>query len=427
MGDKLGSGAFAEVRACTKQSALKEQGQLAVKIITLASKSSPGTTSVAKCQQTATEIQLWKSSGQHNNIVRLDEVFFGREYCYVVMEKCDHTLFQYLDFLPDPTESCVGNLFAQALSAIAQVHAAKVVHRDIKPENLLVGGSDGTTVKLCDFGLSAMLPKQGKLTGVVGTAPYMCPEMLANRTYDEKADVWSLGVLSYSLLFGHFPYRPKHRKSEAMKKAIAKGIEPTFEAAVQADMEPIWDHDKMRSDDAVGFVRSLMQRAPDSRPSAKEALKMTYMAAVMNQSHAVGVDLPSLKPMLTSIQIEYFGHRCTPEGEETVVAEVAEATLDMMSFARQFPENQRLLARQRSAPINCSPLVPEKLTEAHEGKFKYGRAGSDVMEQFTSISTAAISDSNSQDTIGSVATSLSDSKQSTVMRSIKELPRKMTL
>merc|ERR1719353_856031 len=147
------------------------------------------------------------------------------------MEKCASGLLQALEKMPEINERGLGTVFAQMLLGISHCHGAKVVHRDVKPDNFLVGGEGGQTIKLGDFGLSAIMPKQGKLPGVFGTAPFMCPEMLVGRWYDEKADVWSFAVIVYVLLFGLFPYMPKQQSSKAMKQAIIEGgsTPPSFE------------------------------------------------------------------------------------------------------------------------------------------------------------------------------------------------------
>jgi serine/threonine protein kinase len=149
-------------------------------------------------------------------------------------------------------------------------------------------------VKLCDFGLSAALPSDGKtqgLKGVYGTAPFMCPEMIRGKYYDGRADVWSMGVLAYALLFGTFPYLPKVASSKEMKQAIVDGKSPSFEPVAPCTGQ-------MRSDSAVEFVKTLLERSPDQRPSATDALRMPYMRAVSENRHMNEAELPSLRRMI---------------------------------------------------------------------------------------------------------------------------------
>ncbi|WP_437994491.1 serine/threonine-protein kinase [Sorangium sp. So ce145] len=105
----------------------------------------------------------------------------------------------------------------QALEAVAEAHAAGVVHRDIKPSNLfLAEHADGTRhIKVLDFGISKGQgldsPAEPGLTStkqVMGSPGYMSPEqMMAPRTVDGRADVWSFGVLLYTLVTGEPPFQ----------------------------------------------------------------------------------------------------------------------------------------------------------------------------------------------------------------------------
>jgi len=84
-------------------------------------------------------------------------VVFGEDLCFMVMEKCSCGLYQALRNMPDVTERDLGNILAQMLQGISHCHSVNIIHRDVKPDNFLIGGKDCHTVKLTDFGLSAIV------------------------------------------------------------------------------------------------------------------------------------------------------------------------------------------------------------------------------------------------------------------------------
>jgi serine/threonine protein kinase len=212
----------------------------------------------------------------------------------MVMERCSFSLLHHLDHVAELTECTLGQVFAQLLRGLAHMHASHVVHRDLKPDNFLIG-DDGQTVKIADFGFSIRLQKGGKLRGMCGTAPFMSPEMLADGGYDSKVDLWSIGVSVYVLLFGVFPYMPKEPGCKLMKMAIAGGVRPNFKPVGNSTKET-----SFRTEPAVTFVKNLLCRRPEGRPSATEALNMEFMVASAAGRHADGIELPSLRTMLRS-------------------------------------------------------------------------------------------------------------------------------
>ena len=92
----------------------------------------------------------------------------------------------------------------QLFQALNHCHAQNIVHRDIKPDNIMITDSD--TVRLIDFGLSKASRNNKNLTTVAGTPYYMAPEVLEG-SYSQKADIWSLGVLLYTLVSGYLPFQ----------------------------------------------------------------------------------------------------------------------------------------------------------------------------------------------------------------------------
>jgi calcium-dependent protein kinase len=89
-------------------------------------------------------------------------------------------------------------------SAINYIHKKGFMHRDLKPENICL--DNNLEVKIIDFGTARKFTKGKKLKQVTGTLFYMPPEIFNEKNYNEKADMWSLGILMYIILTGKAPY-----------------------------------------------------------------------------------------------------------------------------------------------------------------------------------------------------------------------------
>jgi serine/threonine protein kinase len=313
LGEKLGAGAFAQVRAAAKQNSLREHqhklilheydiSQLfAVKILDLRGKMQENDANGRLLKAAHNEVNLWRSVASHKHCARFFEVFYEDDICYMLVEMCSCDLRKHLEHLPELNERTFGCIFFQMLLGISHLHSLLILHRDIKPDNFLVGGDDGQTVKITDFGLSIALPKDGVLPGVFGTAPFMSPEMLLGQMYNTKVDVWAFAVVVYTFLFGNFPYVPKTQTSKGMKQAIVEGKQPKYKPSIRvapkAGVEPE-NFIQMRSEKAMDFVKYLLNRSPAQRPSAKDALELPYMVAIKDKTHEIGEDLPSLRYVL---------------------------------------------------------------------------------------------------------------------------------
>lgn len=105
------------------------------------------------------------------------------------------------------------------LAAIAYCHANNIVHRDLKPENLLLDSKNNNTIKVIDFGTSQRFEATKKMKQTFGTAYYIAPEVLTSE-YNEKCDVWSIGVILYILLSGRPPFDGKDDKEIVRKVRI---------------------------------------------------------------------------------------------------------------------------------------------------------------------------------------------------------------
>jgi serine/threonine protein kinase len=186
-------------------------------------------------------------------------------------------------------ERSIGKLLVQMVHAIKHLHSCGVAHGDVKPDNFLMGGPEGNTVKLCDYGLSVVMPEAGQLAGVRGTAPYICPEMLRSGWSDDKADVWAIGVVVYLLLCGKFPYQPRSEQwtSQKMQQVIRDGG--------HAKCERPW-----LSESATSMLGNMLAREPLLRPTATEALRLPFIGDATLDRKVPEESFLCLRPVLES-------------------------------------------------------------------------------------------------------------------------------
>lgn len=108
------------------------------------------------------------------------------------------------------SESC--RILAQILNGTQAIHSRNIMHRDLKCENifLLRNKNNSYTCKIGDFGFAKVVENTAKTT--CGTVFYMAPEVMSNLPYSFEADLWSIGVIFYELLYGDHPFKSKHSK-----------------------------------------------------------------------------------------------------------------------------------------------------------------------------------------------------------------------
>ncbi|XP_032706799.1 aurora kinase C-like [Lontra canadensis] len=146
---------------------------------------------------------------QHPNILRLYNYFHDARRVYLILEYAPRgELYKELQKSHTLDEQRTVTIMEEVADALIYCHEKKVIHRDIKPENLLLGLRG--EVKIADFGWSVHTPSLRRKTAC-GTLDYLPPEIIERRTYNEKVDLWSIGVLCYELLVGSPPFEsPSH-------------------------------------------------------------------------------------------------------------------------------------------------------------------------------------------------------------------------
>ncbi|NXK99775.1 KS6A3 kinase, partial [Mesembrinibis cayennensis] len=156
------------------------------------------------------EIEILLRYGQHPNIITLKDVYDDGKCVYVVTElmKGGELLDKILrqKFFSEREASAV--LFT-ITKTVEYLHAQGVVHRDLKPSNILYVDESGNpeSIRICDFGFAKQLrAENGLLMTPCYTANFVAPEVLKRQGYDAACDIWSLGVLLYTMLTGYTPF-----------------------------------------------------------------------------------------------------------------------------------------------------------------------------------------------------------------------------
>uniref|UniRef100_A0A1Y1MDQ7 MAP/microtubule affinity-regulating kinase 3 n=1 Tax=Photinus pyralis TaxID=7054 RepID=A0A1Y1MDQ7_PHOPY len=192
----IGKGNFAKVKLAKHVPTGKE---VAIKIIDK-TQLNPGS-----LQKLFREVRIMKML-DHPNIVKLFQVIETDKTLYLVMEYASGgEVFDYLVLHGRMKEKEARAKFRQIVSAVQYCHQKKIIHRDLKAENLLLDSE--MNIKIADFGFSNEFTPGNKLDTFCGSPPYAAPELFQGKKYDgPEVDVWSLGVILYTLVSGSLPF-----------------------------------------------------------------------------------------------------------------------------------------------------------------------------------------------------------------------------
>ncbi|KAM6895056.1 serine/threonine-protein kinase MARK2 isoform 11-T11 [Lycodopsis pacificus] len=207
----IGKGNFAKVKLARHVLTGKE---VAVKIIDKTQLNS------SSLQKLFREVRIMKMLN-HPNIVKLFEVIETEKTLYLVMEYASGgEVFDYLVAHGRMKEKEARAKFRQIVSAVQYCHQKCIVHRDLKAENLLLDAD--MNIKIADFGFSNEFTMGNKLDTFCGSPPYAAPELFQGKKYDgPEVDVWSLGVILYTLVSGSLPFDGQNLKE--LRERVLRG------------------------------------------------------------------------------------------------------------------------------------------------------------------------------------------------------------
>ena len=199
------------------------------------------------------ELRIMESV-HHPHLVGALDVIYGEEYIYVIMEECPNG--DLLTAVCDDQMRVrlnIRRIFFQVASAVAYLHAKDISHLDIKPDNVLLDKDQNA--KLTDFGCCRVRSSMVRFNNV-GTLYYSAPEVFEDAIEDShKCDIWSLGVLLFTISSGKFPW------AEGEDEDVIRQIK-RVEVIFPADIDPR----------ASGVILRCMAKDPKNRPTISELL-----------------------------------------------------------------------------------------------------------------------------------------------------------
>ncbi|XP_059841803.1 serine/threonine-protein kinase MARK1 isoform X4 [Hypanus sabinus] len=207
----------------------------------------------------------------HPNIVKLFEVIETEKTLYLIMEYASGgEVFDYLVAHGRMKEKEARAKFRQIVSSVEYCHQKCIVHRDLKAENLLLDAD--MNIKIADFGFSNEFTIGSKLDTFCGSPPYAAPELFQGKKYDgPEVDVWSLGVILYTLVSGSLPFDGQNLKELRERVLRGKYRIPFY-----------------MSTDCENLLKKLLVLNPAKRGSLEQIMKDRWMN--------VGFEEEELKP-----------------------------------------------------------------------------------------------------------------------------------
>eukprot|EP00282_Hemiselmis_andersenii_P029428 CAMPEP_0169454476 /NCGR_PEP_ID=MMETSP1042-20121227/15299_1 /TAXON_ID=464988 /ORGANISM="Hemiselmis andersenii, Strain CCMP1180" /LENGTH=307 /DNA_ID=CAMNT_0009566553 /DNA_START=32 /DNA_END=952 /DNA_ORIENTATION=+ len=206
----------------------------------------------------------------HPNIIEYREAFEDQGQLCIVMayaEGGDLTgKIKAQNGRPFP-EDTILDWFVQISLALKHVHDRKILHRDLKAQNIFLTGK-GKLIKLGDFGIAKVLGSTADVAKTaIGTPYYLSPEICEGKPYNNKSDVWSMGVILYELCMLRCPFDASNLHGLVLK--IIRGVYPPISANFSPSLK--------------NLVTILLTKKPQSRPSINQVLTMPVMTGRISQ------------------------------------------------------------------------------------------------------------------------------------------------
>ena len=265
----IGKGSFSIVKLAKNKITNQE---LAVKII------NKKKVSFQILESTLTEIEIMKIC-QFPYIIKFVEAYENIEFIYIFMEYCPggslYHFFQKRNFFLD--EKLCSNIIYKICLAVNYFHLYGIAHRDLKLDNILMTSEDDNAdIRILDFGLGKIIGPGETCNEPYGTVLYCAPEIILRQPYTKNVDSWSIGVISYILLFGKIPFYDDNKN--VLRKKIINN-KPVYKG---------FDYPSI-SNFALNFIQKLLIKNQEKRMTVEQALNHKWFK-VFNKENIMKIN-----------------------------------------------------------------------------------------------------------------------------------------
>ncbi|CAF3711691.1 unnamed protein product [Rotaria sordida] len=209
------------------------------------------------------EIKMLKEI-KHENIVEMYDFRWDENYIYIVMEYCaGGDMSMFIRSRQQLTEARARPFVQQIAKVLKFLYEKSISHMDLKPENILLTSIEKPILKVADFGVAQHIGQQGSRS-IRGTLVYMAPEILSSYPYDNRVDLWSIGVILYECLFGRPPF-------------VFSTVQQLIDI-IKSNIPIEIPNDAQISPECRNLLENLLQRDPNQRISFPDFFRHPFIS-----------------------------------------------------------------------------------------------------------------------------------------------------
>ena len=200
------------------------------------------------------------STLNHPNLLRVIDEIYLKDLIIVITEYCENgDLITFITSNSFLMLSMARRIFMQIVEGVNYLHQRNIAHRDLKPDNIFL--DQDLNVKIGDFGLAKTSQKGQLFNTLCGTFYYLAPEIIKHQDYDGiKCDIWSLGIILYSMIFGTLPWRSTNHQQ--LIEEICRG-DLAWPSEINVE--------------ATEIIKRCTCLDPKQRPTCEEILQMPWL------------------------------------------------------------------------------------------------------------------------------------------------------